>query len=275
MKPEDFAAQIAGIVRSVVTPLEARIKELESATPDLAAVAALVEVPTPADGKDGVAPTIEEVLAALKPTVDEALAALPVPADGRDAPTLEQVLAQIPKPADGRDAPTLAEVLAGIPAPKDGASVTLEDVRPMLEAELAKWALEFERRSVATLERAVDRLPKPADAFALEEIELSLGDDGRTVTFGFKRGDALVTRSVVMPSLQYQGIFSKTASYEPGDCVSWGGSLFVCQKATGAATDLVAGESGGPWRLAVKRGRDGNPGRDLKAIQPGPVRLAK
>jgi hypothetical protein len=278
VKPEDFAAEIAQIVRSVVTPLETRIKELEARelpSPDLGAIAALVDVPTPADGKDGVAPTLDEVLAALKPSVDEALAALPTPQDGRDAPTLEEVLAQIPKPTDGRDAPTLEEILAQVPKPVDGKSVTLDEVRPFMEAELAKWALEFERRSAAVLERAVDRIPRPADAFALEDIELSLGDDGRTVTFGFKRGEAMVTRSVKLPAQIYRGVFSKTASYEPGDCVSWGGSSFICQVATGPANDLVAGESGGPWRLAVKRGRDGNNGRDYRPIDPAPLRVPK
>jgi hypothetical protein len=207
--------------------------------------------------------------------VGEALAALPTPRDGRDAPTVEEVLAQIPKPVDGRDAPTLDEIVAAVPVPRDGTSVTLDDVRPMLEAELAKWALEFERRSVATLERAVDRLPRPVDAFNLEDIELSLGEDGRTVTFGFKRGDVAVTRSITIPAQIYRGVFSKSASYEPGDCVSWGGSSFVCHVATGPANDLVAGEAGGPWRLAVKRGRDGAPGRDFKPVQAAPVKVPR
>jgi hypothetical protein len=57
-------------VRSVVVPLETRIKELEARElpePDLAAIAALVPAPVAVDGKDGVAPTLDEVLAALIP----------------------------------------------------------------------------------------------------------------------------------------------------------------------------------------------------------------
>jgi hypothetical protein len=45
----------------------------------------------------------------------------------------------------------------------DGKSVNLDDVRPMLEAEVAKWALDFERRASGVLERAVDKLPKPEE----------------------------------------------------------------------------------------------------------------
>src|SRR5690606_21379356 len=41
-----------------------------------------------------------------------------------------------------------------------GNSVTLDDVRPFIEAELSKWALEFERRASDLIQRCIDRIPK-------------------------------------------------------------------------------------------------------------------
>jgi collagen type III alpha len=50
-----------------------------------------------------------------------------------------------------------------------------------------------------------------------------------------------------------RGVYKAGETYEPGDAVTWGGSLWIAQKQTDAKPDTP--ESG--FRLAVKRGRDG------------------
>ena len=64
-----------------------------------------------------------------------------------------------------------------------------------------------------------------------------------------KRLDALEKR----PDLKYMGVWVK-GGYEPGNCVTFDGSLWICV----AATKGKPGPSAG-WRLAVKRGQDARP----------------
>ena len=64
-----------------------------------------------------------------------------------------------------------------------------------------------------------------------------------------KRLDALEKR----PDLKYMGVWVKGV-YEPGNCVTFDGSLWICVAATKGKPDPSAG-----WRLAVKRGQDARP----------------
>lgn len=143
----------------------------------------------------------------------------------------------------------------------DGKSVTLEDVRPMFESEFSKWALDFERRAQDVLQKAIDRMPAPKDgkdgrdAFQLEDIELSVADDDRTLTLAFVREGGRVERSIRLNHPIYRGIW-KDGAYEKGDCVTFGGSLFIAKRDTCSKP-----ETDDSWQLAVKRGRDGRDGQ--------------
>lgn len=228
----------------------------------------LAAIPTP---KDGGSVTLEEVLAALAPRVDEALAAIPAPKDGTSV-TLDEVLAAIPTPKDGTSV-TLNEVLAAItarvdealdaiPTPKDGTSVSLDDVKGLVESNMAGWALDFERRAQDLLQRVADKMPTPKDgrdATSLDDIDLVLADDGRTVTLRFLGGDQVREKSIKLATIIDRGVFKRGEAYEPGDAVSWGGSLWVAQADTGDAPE--ESRDGKPWRLAVKKGQNG---KDLR-----------
>ena len=61
-----------------------------------------------------------------------------------------------------------------------------------------------------------------------------------------QRLDALEKR----PELKYLGVWVKGA-YEPGNCVTFDGSLWICTSSTKGRPGPSAG-----WRLAVKRGAD-------------------
>lgn len=63
----------------------------------------------------------------------------------------------------------------------------------------------------------------------------------------------------------YRGVFAEGRKYEPGDTVTWGGSLWHCNSETGEKP----GETSKSWTLATKRGRDGKDGKDGDRGPPG------
>ena len=89
------------------------------------------------------------------------------------------------------------------------------------------------------------------DGLSLDDLEVEM--KGRTLAFRLKGGDREVFREFRLPILKDAGVYDSGKGYEEGDCVSYGGSLFIAQRDT---NDAPGGKSG-DWRLAVKRGKDG------------------
>lgn len=154
----------------------------------------------------------------------------------------------------------VTEAVKAIPTPKDGESVTVDQVMdalaPAVEAKMASWALDFERRAQGVMERAIERMPKPKDGVdgrdGLGFDDMQVGYDGeRTLTMTYAQGDKEKTFSFEMPLLLDRGVFKEGSDYARGDVVTWGGSMWIAQ----AETKGKPGEDG--WRLAVKKGRDG------------------
>ena len=58
------------------------------------------------------------------------------------------------------------------------------------------------------------------------------------------------------PGLTYCGVFVEGKSYDVGELVTWGGSMWHCNE----ATETKPGDGSRAWTLAVKRGRDGKGG---------------
>jgi integrin beta 3 len=149
-------------------------------------------------------------------------------------------------------------VLRAMPAPKDGASVTIADVAPLLEGEVSKWELEFERRAAEMLQRALDRIPKGRDGkdgLGVEDFDLEAIEGGRVIAVSLRSAAGNVICRQVRTALTIdRGQYALAKSYEPGDGVTYGGSFWIAQ----VATDDSPGNSRGgmPWRLAVKHGRD-------------------
>lgn len=159
---------------------------------------------------------------------------------------------------------------------ENGKSVTVEDIRPILEGEVAKWALDFERRATDILQRSVDRLPVPkdgkdgADGFGLDDFSVGLKEDGRTFVFRFARGDVVKEIDVRTAMLLDAGIFSSEKAYVAGDTLTFGGSLWIAQKDAPQQPPGISDD----WRLAAKRGRDGKDGMLVAPPKSAPVRLA-
>lgn len=151
----------------------------------------------------------------------------------------------------------------------DGKSITLDDVRPLMEAGMAAWALDFERRAQSVLQSAIDRMPAPKDGkdgrdgidgkdgLSIEDMTFELDVESGEIVVVFERGEVRREFRKAVPILVDRGVFKEGESYRNGNAVTWAGSLWIAQK---HAPDGKPGESD-DWRLAVKRGRDGKDGQ--------------
>lgn len=114
----------------------------------------------------------------------------------------------------------------------------------------------LERRIDERVDEKVAAIPVPKDGrdgFNLDDFDVEAGEDGRTVTLKFEQGDTRHCYELVFPVTIYRDVFKAGETYQAGDAVTWGGSLWIAQRETDAKPDSP--ESG--WRLAVKKGRDG------------------
>lgn len=94
------------------------------------------------------------------------------PGKNADPALIEQHVAKAQEALTQR----LDAAVARIPVPKDGEngkSVTVEDVRPLLTAEVARMELEFERRAGDILQRAIDKIPAPVNGKDADEEEIA------------------------------------------------------------------------------------------------------
>jgi hypothetical protein len=93
------------------------------------------------------------------------------------------------------------------------------------------------------------------DGFSLDDFDCRVLDDDRTLELSFRSGGHEHIATLKWPTVIYRGVFAP-GEYEAGDATTWGGSLWIAERATDAKPDTP--ESG--WRLAVKKGRDGKNG---------------
>lgn len=91
------------------------------------------------------------------------------------------------------------------------------------------------------------------DGIALDSFEAIVLDDDRTIELKFVSGEIERVASFKWPQPLDCGVYKAGEQYERGDMVTWGGSLWLAQRATDAKPDTA--DSG--WRLACKKGRDG------------------
>lgn len=272
MDGQAFGAEIVEIVKGyvdkAVTPLLARIDGLEQRIKDL---------PAPVDLSDD--------LAALKTAVE----AIVIPV----IPELELL-----------DIPTLVEeAVKDLPAPQDGKSVTIDDIAPLIAAEVEKRVSELPtakdgkdgvdgKDGIGLAGALIDRSGelvvtltngeaknlgpivgkdgdpgKPGkDGFSLKHFDAELMADGRTILLKFEdESDQSFSVELGVPAMIYRGVFKEGEQYEKGDTVTWGGSIWHCDQGTTEKPDASKA-----WRLAVKRGRDGKDGV-VRTVEDKPI----
>jgi hypothetical protein len=89
------------------------------------------------------------------------------------------------------------------------------------------------------------------DGFGFEELDACVLDDDRTIELSFRRGEEEKAFTFKWPTVIYRSVFKEGEQYQQGDMVTWGGSLWHCDKAT------TAKPGSDDWTLAAKKGRDG------------------
>lgn len=239
---------------------------------------------------DDVKLVVESAVKALPPTeipelpnvskmVSEAVAALPVPADGKSLtpedirPLLkelvESAVAEIPAPRDGKDADpeaiksAVSDALAALPAPAspvpgaDGRDALQIEILPCIDAEKS-----YPRGTYATHSGGLWRsFEKTAGMRGWECLVDGISavdvanDDERMFTVTVTRASgACETKTFGIPVMIYRGVFKSEGSYQRGDTVTWGGSLWHCDETTADKPGEIGSKG---WTLATKRGRDG------------------
>ena len=262
---QTFGAELAGIVKSATAPLIARIDALEKqltavsdrpagltaeqladqlkAVEDRAKSHADAAMQKAAESKSDDEPevlTVEDIKALIADGVEAAVSALPPAekgADGRDG-------------ADGKDGSRGEKGESGA----DG--VGLAGALIDRDGNLVITLTNGEAKSLGVV---VGKDGQPgadgkngADGLGFEDLEFVTDEHGRAVA-KFQRGN--VVKSVKLPCIIDRGPYRAGDAYEKGDAVSYGGSLWIAQTATGEKP-----ESGDGWRLAAKKGRDGKDG---------------
>lgn len=262
--PEEFGKAMGALIKEATAPLlrdieglKKQLSELRIPTEedvaelvDIEAIAksaaALVPIPEVKDGNS--VSMDDDVLPVLKILVRDALEALPKPEKGQDAdmPALKAHLDEMVK---------TIQPAAPLPAP------TVDEVAAAFERRFSDLTLSWERQARDTFEKAADRMPKPEngrDAIPLEGFDLTLAEDGRTVTVKMQAGETVIEKSVKIGAVIDRGTYKHEGQYEKGDGTSYGGSYWIakCDNPQG-----VPGTGETDWRCAVKKGRDG---KDLR-----------
>jgi hypothetical protein len=95
------------------------------------------------------------------------------------------------------------------------------------------------------------------DGFGFDDMDVCVLDDDRTIELSFRRGEEEKAFTFKWPTVLDRGPFKidRELPYEPGDGVTWGGQFYICNEQTNEKPDLS--KYGKPWRLAIRKGRDG------------------
>lgn len=88
----------------------------------------------------------------------------------------------------------------------------------------------------------------------ISEIEIEQVDERNFKLKLTKSDNNVIEKSFSMPVMIYKGVFKSGESYQKGDTVTWGGSMWHCDADT---TDKPGELESKGWTLATKRGRDG------------------
>ncbi|MFS1564124.1 MAG: phage gp6-like head-tail connector protein [Candidatus Arsenophonus phytopathogenicus] len=277
--------KLANIVQSLPVPEQSDINTLIADAVD--------KLPKPEDGKSV---TLKEIEPLIKQGIQKIFDAFPKPRDGKDADVekvVEKLLPLMPKPEDGKSV-TLEEVeplikqgiqmiFDDFPKPENGKDADPEEVARKLlplmpKPEDGKDALQIEflpgidesksysRGTFAICKGGVWRaFQQTTGMHGWECIFNGYYDlrtemkDARTVLLHTEMTNGEVkTHKHVIPAMIYCGVYRVGSTYQNGDIVTWGGSLWHCDEAT---KDKPGEHSSKGWTLIVKRGRDG---RDIR-----------
>ncbi|MCE1523694.1 phage gp6-like head-tail connector protein [Enterobacter hormaechei] len=276
---EEFGAAIRKMaddfqqaLEKTASNLEKQLEELRSSIPEVQTVevsdvskmvaeaVSAIELPKAPELPD----FSQSIADAAESAVKQALESLPKPKDGKSVsaedlrPLVEEVVAaSLPEPIDFEK--LTEDVAAKIPSPESGA-----DGRDALAIEIEPFIDEkksYPRGTYATHNGGLWRSHEKTygmrgwecivDGVSAVDIQQ---DNERSFSITLERASgALEVKSFDVPVTIYRDVFKAGTEYQPGDTVTWGGSMWHCNEPT---TDKP-GETGSKgWTLAVKKGRD-------------------
>jgi len=177
-----------------------------------------------------------------------------------DPTAMAAALAPIIKDAVQRETAPLLERIAQLEsaAPKDGIGLAgaLIDRSGSLKITLSDG-------SIVDLGAVVGKDGDDGkDGQSWEDMEVKRTGP-RTIELSFDHGERRNTFELEFPVPLYRGAFAEGEAYAHGDMVSWAGSLWHCNDATGDKP----GDGSKSWTLAAKRGRDGKDFAGPQAIK--------
>ncbi|HEL8026079.1 TPA: phage portal protein, partial [Escherichia coli] len=183
----------------------------------------VAEIPVPQDGKSV---TVDDVRPVLQEMVNNAVSALPPPRDGRDYDP--EVLKQAVQDE-------VSKAVAEIPVPQDGRDATALEILPCIDTEKS-----YPRGTWATQDGGLWRAYENTHGMRGWECVVDgvsgvdiRQDNLRSFTLTLTRsGGVAEAKTFSVPVMLYRGVFSAEKEYQPGDTVTWGGSLWHCDAVT-------------------------------------------
>lgn len=268
---EGLKPAISEAFKTAVKPLLERLAAVEARTPEKGDKGERGDLgPAGSNGNDADPEKVAELIASEVKSVVEAL------------PISNLVLVEVNK------------VFETIPRPADGTSITVDDVRPLLQemvkalpkptngepgsdgVGLAGAIIDHDGQLVVTLTNGdVRQLGRVVgergiageDGAGFDNIE-KVEDE---LTFGMRFGSGDSVKELIYSKAtlaDFDQEVWKPGHYKRGAVVSFGGSGFLARRDTDARP-----ETNNDWRMFVKRGRDGKDGVMRPAPELRPVAL--
>lgn len=193
--------------------------------------------------------TVGAALVAARERLDALSAELVASLPGAVKSAVAEAVAAIPKPV----VPEIPDPIPGAPG-KDAVEI---DILPKIDT-----AKSYPRGSYARHAGGVWKAYRDTDGMhgwecvlrGIHAVTAAMTDE-RTLTITSQLSDGeLETQTIAIPVVLDRGPYADGKSYEQGDAVTYGGSMWIAQKA--APTGRPGDEGSDGWRLAVRRGRD-------------------
>ncbi|PZL93180.1 phage portal protein [Pantoea graminicola] len=243
-----------------INRLRGLVEKSEQSAPDEQAIAAsvLAQITIPA------APVLPDIAKMVK----DAVAEIPVP-DSPVLPDFESMVQRavsaikVPQPEALPDiAQMVKDAVAEMPKPEDGEpgedgkdALQLE-IMPSIDPEKA-----YQRGTYAIHQGGLWRSYQKTTGMkgweclvdGISDIVITQRDERNFTVTAIKSSGDRTEKTFSVPVMIYRDIFKDGEKYFPGDSVTWGGSVWYCNEATG---DKPGEDGSKGWKLAVKRGRD-------------------
>jgi hypothetical protein len=240
--PEYIKSVIAEEVSKVPAAKDGKDADLSQVKAFIAEEVAKID--RPKDGVNGKDADLEVV----KGFIQQEVKSIPIPKV--ESFTLEQVEKMV--------ADAVAAAIANIPPAKDG-----EDGKDALAIQILPAIDESKSYPRGTFalhkngtwrayQKTVGMKGWECTQVGIAEIDIEMLDD-RTLSIKtmLSNGEAQ-EKTLKLKNIKYKGVVAEGATYEEGDFVTWGGSIWHCDEPTSERPR----EGHKSWTLAVKKGRD-------------------